>query len=81
MSLFIEIQLDPAAASDTETARKLAEVCPVGIFAVDDSGKAVQVEQNIDECTLCELCLAVGKPGQVKVIKLYDDNTPLERTA
>jgi len=81
MSLFIEIQLDGAIKSDTASARKLAEVCPVGIFSVDAAGEASVVEANVDECTLCELCLAVGKPGQVKVVKLYDDNAALERTA
>jgi hypothetical protein len=39
------------------------------------------VEKNLDECTLCELCLAVGAPGQVKVAKLYDGGALLERRA
>jgi len=79
MGLFIEIELDAGAAKDEATARKLAEVCPVGIFEVDAAGHAQVVERNVDECTLCELCLAV--PGEpVKVKKLYDGGARLERT-
>ena len=81
MGLFIDVTIQPAAAADAATAKKLAEVCPVGIFGVDASGKGHVVEKNVDECTLCELCLAVGKPGDVTVLKLYDDRRPLERHA
>ena len=71
---FIDIKIDPKVASDPELAKKLEEVCPVSIFAATDSGVEV-VEENLDECTLCELCLAVGSPGQVVVKKLYDGTT------
>ena len=71
MALFISVEVDPALASDPAAARKLAEVCPVDIFKVSGEGRLAIVEQNLDECTLCELCLAVGKPGQVKIKKLY----------
>lgn len=81
MGLFIEVRLSPNAAGDAAVSKKLAEVCPVGIYAVDASGKGQVVEKNVDECTLCELCLAVGKPGDVAVLKVYDDDRPLERHA
>jgi len=74
MALFISVEVADALAKSPEGATKLAEVCPVGIFAADDSGLAI-VEENLDECTLCELCLAVGSPGQVVVKKLYDGTT------
>ena len=80
MALFIEIAVDPAAAKNREIAAKLTEVCPVGIFATSADGELEIVEKNVDECTLCELCLAVADPGQVQVIKLYDDNKRLERS-
>ena len=80
MALFIEIDIAPALASNAEGAKKLAEVCPVGIFKADD-GPLEIVDENVDECTLCELCLAVGAPGQVVVKKLYEDGAPLERSA
>ncbi len=81
MALFISVEVDPALARDPAAARKLAEVCPVDIFAVGAEGALSVVEKNLDECTLCELCLAVGKPGQVAVRKLYDDSAKLERRA
>ena len=70
--LFIDVQVEPAAAADPEVARKLAEVCPVGIF--DASGGALRiVESNLDECVLCDLCLAAAPQGAVRVVKLYEE--------
>ncbi|HTO55434.1 MAG TPA: hypothetical protein VMR50_18770 [Myxococcota bacterium] len=80
MALFIAVEVDPALANDAAAARKLAEVCPVDIYKAGAAGLEI-VEKNLDECTLCELCLAVGRPGQVKVKKLYDDGALLERHA
>jgi NAD-dependent dihydropyrimidine dehydrogenase PreA subunit len=73
---FIAIEVDDAVAGDAELAHKLTEACPVDIFAEGEGGAGgagVQlVEQNIDECVLCRLCLDAAGDGQVKVIKLYD---------
>ena len=80
MALFIAVEIDPALAQDAAAAKKLAEVCPVDIFAAGASGVQV-VDKNLDECTLCELCLAVGKPGQVKIVKLYDGGATLQRAS
>ncbi len=81
MALFIAVDVAPELARDAASAKKLAEVCPVDIFKVGAAGALEVVEKNLDECTLCELCLAVGKPGQVSVRKLYDDGARLERRA
>ena len=80
MALFVAIEVDPALARDSAAAKKLAEVCPVDIFKAENGGVTI-VDKNLDECTLCELCLAVGSPGQVKVKKLYDGGALLERRA
>jgi ferredoxin-like protein FixX len=78
---FIAVEVDDSAASDAELARKLAEACPVDIFAQRDGGALEIVERNLDECVLCRLCLdAVGGWGSdpaVKVVKLYDDGALL----
>ncbi len=74
-SMFIRLEIDPEAAADRELAKKLAEVCPVNIFDVDDQGKARVVEENEDECVLCDLCVQAAPPGQVRVIKLYEQET------
>jgi NAD-dependent dihydropyrimidine dehydrogenase PreA subunit len=69
--MFIGVEVDPAVATDPAMAKKLTEVCPVNIFAVKPDGGLRIVEENLDECTLCELCLQAA-PGKVKVIKLYE---------
>jgi len=70
MALFIDVEVGPAAANSPEIAKKLVEVCPVNIFEQKD-GKLEIVEKNLDECTLCELCLEAAPPGAVRVKKLY----------
>ena len=74
---FIDVEVDESVAGDAELAAKLEEVCPVDIFAAKD-GQVDVVEENLDECVLCELCTNAAPPGAVKVKKLYDD-TVLER--
>jgi NAD-dependent dihydropyrimidine dehydrogenase PreA subunit len=75
-ALFINVEVDPAAAADAELAKKLEEVCPVDIFKAAPEGVEI-VEENLDECVLCELCLNASPPGAVKVIKLYDGGAVL----
>ena len=70
--LFIDVKVDDAIAKDAEIAAKLAEVCPVNIFQASDSGVTI-VEQELDECVLCDLCLEVA-PGQVQITKLYEQD-------
>ena len=75
--LFIDVEVDDAVAGDAELAAKLAEVCPVDIFATGDDGWLRIVEENLDECVLCELCINAAPAGTVRVIKLYDDRAVL----
>jgi NAD-dependent dihydropyrimidine dehydrogenase PreA subunit len=70
--IFIAVEVDEKAAADTALAGKLTEACPVDIFAQQDEGTLEIVEQNLDECVLCRLCLDASPPGAVRVIKLYD---------
>ncbi len=70
--MFIDVQVDAKAAADPALAKKLAEVCPVNIFAVEDGGGVRIVEENLDECVLCDLCVQAAPPGAVRVIKLYE---------
>ncbi len=71
-SLFIDVKVDAAVASDANLVAKLVEVCPVGIFGAKLGGQLEIVEENLDECTLCDLCLEVAPGGGVKVVKLYE---------
>ena len=75
--IFIAVEVEDSVAADTELAARLAEVCPVDIFAVDGSGKLEIVTANVDECVLCRLCLDEAPAGAVKIIKLYDDGAEL----
>jgi NAD-dependent dihydropyrimidine dehydrogenase PreA subunit len=70
--MFIDVQVDPKVAADPAMAKKLTEVCPVNIFKQAASGALEIVEPNIDECTLCDLCIKAAPPGTVRVIKLYE---------
>jgi NAD-dependent dihydropyrimidine dehydrogenase PreA subunit len=76
---FIAVEVDDAVAADAAVAAKLAEVCPVDIFA-DAGGHVELVEKNLDECVLCRLCLdaADSDPTHpVRVLKLYEDGAAL----
>jgi NAD-dependent dihydropyrimidine dehydrogenase PreA subunit len=79
-AVFIGVEVDDSVSGDAELARRLEEACPVDIYAADDSGVRI-VEENLDECVLCGLCLDASPPGAVKVIKLYDGGALLERAA
>ncbi len=69
--VFIEVDVDDGIARDPEIAPKLAEVCPVDIFSFDGTTVGI-VDQNLDECVLCELCIEAAPSGTVVVRKLYD---------
>jgi NAD-dependent dihydropyrimidine dehydrogenase PreA subunit len=70
-ALFIQVKVDPKVAKDAEIAAKLAEVCPVSIFVATQAGVEID-EQNLDECTLCDLCLDAAPKGSVEIVKLYE---------
>jgi NAD-dependent dihydropyrimidine dehydrogenase PreA subunit len=70
--IFIDVVVSDAVAGDPELARKLAEVCPVDIFRLGASGALRIVESNLDECVLCDLCVAAAPADAVSVIRLYD---------
>jgi NAD-dependent dihydropyrimidine dehydrogenase PreA subunit len=78
-ALFIGVEVDDKVARDPAVAAKLTEVCPVDIYAQAEDGTLRIVEENLDECVLCELCLDAAPDGSVKVIKLYDDDAVLTR--
>jgi len=69
--MFIDVRVDAKVAADRTLAKKLTEVCPVNIFAQAPDGTLRVVEENLDECVLCELCIQAAPPGTVRVIKLY----------
>ncbi|CAN5640759.1 hypothetical protein BH10ACT11_BH10ACT11_21740 [soil metagenome] len=71
MSTFIDVKISDEVASDPTLAAKLEEVCPVDIFRNAD-GRAEVVEENLDECVLCNLCVEAAPGGGVEIVKLYE---------
>jgi NAD-dependent dihydropyrimidine dehydrogenase PreA subunit len=69
--VFIDVEVDEAVAADAALAAKLEEVCPVDIFR-NAGGRVEIVEENLDECVLCRLCIEAAPAGTVHVKKLYD---------
>ena len=69
--MFIDVEVDPKAAADAQLAAKLAEVCPVAIFSAE-GGRLRIVEENLDECVLCDLCIQAAPKGAVRVVRLYE---------
>lgn len=75
MAIFIRVDIDEAVQPDAPLKKRLVEVCPVDIYA-EEGDRLVTVEKNLDECTLCRLCIdAAG--DKVAVIKLYDNEARL----
>ena len=70
--MFIDVQVDAKVAADPALAKKLTDVCPVNIFAQEKDGRLRIVEENLDECVLCDLCVQGAPAGTVRVIKLYE---------
>ena len=75
---FIAVEVDDAVAGDAELAGRLAEVCPVDIYARHNRRLDI-VEDNLDECVLCGLCLDAAPEGTVRILRLYDEGAPLTR--
>ena len=69
--VFIDVEVDASIRDDAAVAAKLEEVCPVDIFKNAD-GQVEIVDENVDECVLCKLCLEAAPAGSVHVRKLYD---------
>ena len=74
--VFIDIEVEDSIKNDAAIAAKLEEVCPVDIYK-DANGTVEIVDQNVDECVLCRLCIDATSPEQVKVLKLYDNEASL----
>ena len=70
--MFIDVKVDAKVTADAALAKRLVEVCPVNIFKQAADGRAEIVDANLDECTLCDLCVKAAPPGTVRIVKLYE---------
>ncbi|MGB8328491.1 MAG: hypothetical protein WCE62_00080 [Polyangiales bacterium] len=73
MAMFIRVDVDNNVIEKAPgLADKLVEVCPVNIFELGSRANTVAVvEDNLDECTLCDLCTQASPKG-IRVVKLYE---------
>jgi len=71
-ALFIDVEVDEAVAHDPQLVKKLVEACPVDIYAQSQDGGLQIVEENLDECVLCYLCVDAAPERTVSIIKLYE---------
>jgi NAD-dependent dihydropyrimidine dehydrogenase PreA subunit len=71
--LFIDVEVDDQIRDQADIAQKLEDACPVDIFK-NAGGHVEVVEENLDECVLCELCINAAPKGTVRVKKLYDES-------
>ena len=69
--VFIDVEVEDSIRDHAAIAAKLEEVCPVDIYKNAD-GHVEIVDDNVDECVLCRLCLQAAPEGTVHVKKLYD---------
>ena len=74
---FIDVDVSDETAGDADLGKRLEDACPVDIYT-GANGRVEVVEENLDECVLCELCIRTAPPRTLRVLKLYD-GTQLER--
>ena len=72
MSEFIDIRIDMNKCDGIERCGQCVHVCPVNIFT-KASDRPLILEDNLDECTLCNLCLNACGPDAIAIIKMYED--------
>lgn len=70
MAMFIRVDIPEDVQAEEPLQKQLVEVCPVDIFALEGE-RVVTVEANLDECTLCDLCIEASG-SRVQVVKLYE---------
>lgn len=77
MGIFIHIEINHEALTP-EISAELVQRCPVDIFTINANQLSV-VEDNEDECTLCELCLIHAPVNAIAIQKLYKNETLVSR--
>ncbi len=74
MGMFVQIEIDYNKCKNVKNCKICEDVCPVEIFKFeksDNNRKISVVEENIDECIFCNLCLEKCPQGAITIKKLY----------
>ncbi len=74
MSLFVAVHVVDDRCRAGQPCTACITVCPVSIFR-GHGGLAGVVEENEDECTLCDLCLERCPTDAITIRTLYADET------
>ncbi len=71
MSEFIQVTVIEDRCTGIGACGKCLQVCPVNIFDAEEDRPLI-IEENQDECPLCDLCLEECAPDAVVLRKLYE---------
>ncbi len=72
MGLFIEVTIDEGACASEPACRECVQSCPVDILEREPGERVARViDENVDECILCDLCVVRCPVQAVTVTKLY----------
>ena len=70
MGMFIEVVIDEQKCLGIKDCGNCLKACPVGVFAGDESLPKI-VEENEDECIICDQCLINCRPDAITVRRMY----------
>lgn len=72
MGLFIQVTIEEAACASQPGCRECVQSCPVDILEREAGERVARViDENVDECILCDLCVVRCPVEAVTVTKLY----------
>ena len=72
MGVFIKVSIDDKRCLGPEKSGECVGVCPVNIFEAREE-KVMVLEENEDECILCNLCLDKCPVSAISIKKLYEE--------
>jgi NAD-dependent dihydropyrimidine dehydrogenase PreA subunit len=72
MSEFIRVEIDSQKCVGIKECGECIGVCPVNIFGEKGDHPPI-IEENQDECTLCDLCVETCNPDAIAIKRLYEE--------
>jgi len=73
MSEFIRVEIDFQKCIGIKECGECIGACPVNIFGKKGDHPVI-IQENQDECTLCDLCVEACNPDAITIKKLYENN-------
>ena len=71
MGEFVKVEISLSKCLGNGECGRCISVCPVNIFGTNDNYPAI-LQENEDECTLCDLCIETCTPGAIAIRKVYE---------